>query len=88
MKRGESWDSYFFKPYIYFQQSCIYNKNNPLEFIYIYIYMNKDVYRHYIEKNKNNGCLPERFESWEFNFWWREVRVENWDTLFFLKKKL
>ena len=38
MKRGESWDSHFFKPYICFQQSWIYNKNNPLEFKYIYIY--------------------------------------------------
>ena len=38
--------------------------------------MKKDVYRHYIEKKKKNGCLLERFESWEFNFWWRGVRGE------------
>ena len=48
--------------------------------------MKKDAYKHYIEKNKNNGCLPERFESWEFNFWWREVRIENGDTHFCEKK--
>ena len=74
----ERWElrMHTFANHIYVFNNLAYTtKTTPLEFKKNK--MKKDVYRHYIEKNNNNnnGCLPKRFESWEFNFWWREVEV-------------
>ena len=43
-----------------FNNSAYTTKTTPLEFKNR-IKMKNNVYKHYIEKN--NGCLPERFES-------------------------